>query len=360
MEIQEKFNSEPFCEIGVEQNIPPAQQYPEANDNYLIYSKYFEKNSIIDKAVGEVLKNKSLDLQNKVIYNENIKRKKFEIISKTEEIQMKDLMTPTKNQKADEIAKNEQNSDRNILFNFRNSEIKTKTKMGKNKIKNSKVDNPKSNFIAEKEIEIPSNSNKKNIENHSFLQKVFKKITQYRQPKNVDKQQKNKSKLSELLDIRNEKHKFPFGFVHFLKLILKWKDSQRSKQEKQFLNYKKQIEKDLDIIEVIKKLEEIDKLKIILFNPKQRYLFNLLSNPIIGIIEKETLKVEEQNMSEELSENNENTYQKSKNYIDYLKIKQYYHDLKMETIRPEINERIIQFIDNDILDYLDNKINTKS
>ena len=104
----------------------------------------------------------------------------------------------------------------------------------------------------------------------------------------------------------------------------------------------------------------IDKLKIILFNPKQRYLFNLLSNPIIGIIEKETLKVEEQNMSEELSENNENTYQKSKNYIDYLKIKQYYHDLKMETIRPEINERIIQFIDNDILDYLDNKINTKS
>ena len=58
---------------------------------------------------------------------------------------------------------------------------------------------------------------------------------------------------------------------------------------------KDQIAEEMDILKILKKLQEIDKLKRILLSDEQLYFFNLLRKPmiILDVQSKNSLKVNE-------------------------------------------------------------------
>ena len=73
-----------------------------------------------------------------------------------------------------------------------------------------------------------------------------------------------------------------FSLFENLKLILKQMFKKKlTKKEKLFLQGEKIYEKEIDILYILKKLQEIEKMKIILFNNQQLTLFNLMEKPLI-------------------------------------------------------------------------------
>lgn len=80
---------------------------------------------------------------------------------------------------------------------------------------------------------------------------------------------------------KEEKKKLNFSFWEWIKFFFR-KKRNRTKKESVYLNYIKIIDEKLDLIQILKKLEEIDKMKFVIFNEDQLSLFNSLSKKYIN------------------------------------------------------------------------------
>ena len=67
-----------------------------------------------------------------------------------------------------------------------------------------------------------------------------------------------------------------------------------SEKEQLFLKGVKIYDEELDIVHILRKIQEIEKMKMVLFNEEQRILFNMIDKPMIYLDEKK------ENSSEEL------------------------------------------------------------
>lgn len=125
------------------------------------------------------------------------------------------------------------------------------------------------------------------------------------------------AKIKTLRDMK-EKKEFRFSFFEYLKFKLKCGFFQRNKKERLFSKASQQVKKEMDIVNILKKLEDIEKLKKIILNDEELFCFNLLSKPIIDLEEhlvqrskrkravsfsRITTKKEVENMYEKLSKN---------------------------------------------------------
>lgn len=159
------------------------------------------------------------------------------------------------------------------------------------------------------------------------------------------------ARMKKVLDLQNYKdnppnsQKLNFGLIKYL--ILKWKELffclKLNFEEEMFKKSEKIYEKELDFIDIIKKLQEFEKLKKIILNPNQLTLFNFLAKPLLhlnsGINKNSTmnsinLNVMEKRRNEEI-----------KNAFSH------YENLKSSDKLSEIDQRILCLLNDDIKNY---------
>ena len=150
---------------------------------------------------------------------------------------------------------------------------------------------------------------------------------------------KNKLNIGRLLESQTKgKKNFPINFFSYLSILVKCKRFKLSEKEKLFLLGENQIQKDLDIFKIINCMNDVEKLKMILLNDKQRYLFYLLQKPIITT--KQTDEKEEVNpliVSGRKKKHNRNLAET------------FYKDLLLNKEKSEIDSRILVLLDKNIL-----------
>ena len=92
-----------------------------------------------------------------------------------------------------------------------------------------------------------------------------------------------KTKFKSLItNNKDNKTKNSLSFCEFLKIKLKLPFIKLTKKDKLYKEAFRQYKKKIDLVDVIHKIHDIDKLKVILFNPEQCKLFNLLAKPVIS------------------------------------------------------------------------------
>lgn len=94
-----------------------------------------------------------------------------------------------------------------------------------------------------------------------------------------------KLKILKLHNFKQTSKNLYFSLLKYLKLGIKriFPISRLDYDEKLFSHCEKIYEKELDFIEILKKLQEIEKLKKILLNTNQQILFNFLKKPLVHL-----------------------------------------------------------------------------
>lgn len=155
----------------------------------------------------------------------------------------------------------------------------------------------------------------------------------------------NDSVLMNTLDyyqkIKKKENFFSLSKFGFIKLLFKNKSWKLNNKEKLFLKGEEQILKEMDLLQILKKLQDIEKLKKILLNDDQLYFFNLLSKPLIKL--QEPYK-EKHRMSDNL-----------KNVLEKEKLVEIYKGLKSKANLSEIDKRIIHLLDEDVKSFIKNE-----
>ena len=142
---------------------------------------------------------------------------------------------------------------------------------------------------------------------------------------------KKTENLDKVFDFRERKQYFPLKFGSYLKMLIK---NQKNLTEEEYLVVKGKnlLEEELDLIEILKKLQDIEKLKKILLNDKQLVLFELLTKPLID--GKEGLLLSER-----------------KPRFEKDKIKEIYNELKLKSDN-EVDARILDLLDHEVVKYI--------
>lgn len=147
---------------------------------------------------------------------------------------------------------------------------------------------------------------------------------------------------------------FEFGFFKYLKMMLKFKNISLSLEEKLFLKAEKEIKSEMDIIEILKKLQELEKLKKILLDSNELYLFELLDKPYI-FLEKSELNINDK--AEKVEFRRLSTMTNHSKKINFSKNEIYDHYMKVKKSGSMIGQKILKLIDGDVIKFLDENPN---
>ncbi|EAR95582.2 transmembrane protein, putative (macronuclear) [Tetrahymena thermophila SB210] len=132
-------------------------------------------------------------------------------------------------------------------------------------------------LIQNQDQQIQNNNQKDELEYH--LSSDHQKLKQQQQ-KLEEKKQKLKENMFKKL-MQKATSSMTLNTLEYLKFFL-WPFGQKIKQKKKIIDYSiDQVYYHLDVIHVIKKLMEVDKLKNILLNPDQLRLFEYIPKPTI-------------------------------------------------------------------------------
>ena len=139
--------------------------------------------------------------------------------------------------------------------------------------------------------------------------------------------------------------KLNFGMIKYFILTIKshLPFFKMTFEEELYKKSEKIYEKELDYIEILKKLQDVEKLKKILLTPKQIKLFEFLSKPMLHLNE---LTEENRSMNSINLDNKEN-----KNLEDLKKVIDYYENLKSEGILSEVDKRLLRIFNDDIKNF---------
>ena len=112
-----------------------------------------------------------------------------------------------------------------------------------------------------------------------------------------------------------------------------------SHDEEVFEKSEKIYEKELDYIEILKKLQDIDKLKRILLNKNQLVLFNLLTKPVLHLNDRMVRSSFSINLGRSSKKKEDNAEEDLKMALDYYEKEQ---DIN------EIDQRLFKILNDDI------------
>ena len=92
--------------------------------------------------------------------------------------------------------------------------------------------------------------------------------------------------------LKNDKSsRFSLSFFEYITIFMKQLvNYNMTKKEKLFVKGETIYETEVDIVKILKKIKEIDKIKLILLNAKQLVLFNILTKPMIFLERKKSIK----------------------------------------------------------------------
>jgi len=142
---------------------------------------------------------------------------------------------------------------------------------------------------------------------------------------------------------------FRLNFRNFFRIKL-------SPKEKLFLKGEEIYDNELDIIYILKKLQEVEKLKIILFNNEQMTLFHLLDKPMIYMEEGEGDFEEDlegnRNPSKKMSEILNKTKGVSRERL--RQVLSYFNNLDSNSQMNEIDKRLVNLVDKNLANFTKN------
>ena len=105
----------------------------------------------------------------------------------------------------------------------------------------------------------------------------------------------------------------------------------------------------MDILHILKKLQDVEKLKRVLLNDEQLFFFNLLSKPMITI-----------NNMESSDDRFRFTLSKRSSMYRATKIFEKYNSIKESKKVSDIDKRILKLLDDDVSRFLKNEIAIES
>lgn len=152
---------------------------------------------------------------------------------------------------------------------------------------------------------------------------------------------KQKKEFEDYKKMKKNK-KLKFSFLNYIKFCLKGNVFELNKKEKLFESASNKIKKKLCLVNILQKLQDIDKLKKILLSKEEIFCFNLLSKPII--------QIEGSRGSDFLND------RISPLKLSTSEMKDNYH--KVLSSKSIIGERIIKMLDDDLKSMMINSKDT--
>ena len=299
---------------------------------------YEKKNKYIEKMVSSKTEEKEIRIEKpNLLTNQNQDpsinielpnlNKKFEIFK-----------LPPKKLNEDSMTSEEFHSDHDISTEKRGNKIENKNDFSFSKY------NRKDSILSSQNQDIFRD---KTGNNH--ISKIKRKISflfsRGRTTKNA-KFQNNEKKIIELEKKINEKSEFRFSMIeyliYFIKKLLKRKLSYK---EELFETIEKTYKKEVDIVSILRRIHEINKLKLLIFDERQLKLFNLLCKPMISIEQKnDKSKIDQSFVSPIMSASMKmNRLINPKN--DESDILNYYKETVAKMNVNNIDKKLIEFID---------------
>ena len=110
---------------------------------------------------------------------------------------------------------------------------------------------------------------------------------------------------------------------------------------------------EIDVITIMKKLQDVEKLKRIVLNEKQLNLFNFIAKPMIyhnQEIENYKLSPNLRRIGSQISEGNSPTLSEIQDSQNVLRI---YQELKNAEILEETDKRLMKIIDKDFENFVE-------
>lgn len=183
----------------------------------------------------------------------------------------------------------EMNSPKNLLqLNFdspKNSSDNHEEKGNSLEIDQARVLMTENNLQQDEVIE----SKKENVLNN---EKFSDFISPIKSSTEINRKNREKiSKINQFRKFQNMNSKISMSFLEFLYMKVKnfSKCCKKSFKQRLYLKAEEIYDNEIDITYILKKIQEIEKLKLIILNSKQLSLFNLLAKPMIYINKNTTL-----------------------------------------------------------------------
>ena len=208
----------------------------------------------------------------------------------------------------------------------------------------------------EMEDENKKNATENVINNEEMLKSFHRKVTGFSSPKkhtfvkSLTMQKKEQSLAENFKNYSEMKAKGDVLTLGFTDLFADHSKIGFRKKMKALSIATSKINSDLDIANMMQKFQEIDKLKLILFNKEQLMLFNLIAKPEIFVDEK---MVSENDPGIMISQNLKHLHERSdQNFLDLVI---YYNKITKKEGDDDLDGRLIKLIDKDMKKYFEMK-----
>ena len=164
--------------------------------------------------------------------------------------------------------------------------------------------------------------------------------------KTVQIKQETVQNLEKFQDFQDSKNKIQINLLSFLKLqCSRVFCCKKTFNERLYLKAENIFSKELDIVTILRKLQELEKLKMVLLNDKQLILFNVLAKPLV-YLDKE--KISHTGGGYTMAEVMSSTL-KNKGLKEAVE----FYDNK-ENLRGfnDVDRRLIKMLDNNVKDFM--------
>ena len=208
------------------------------------------------------------------------------------------------------------------------------------------IQNSSSKTILSNSSMSPKDKGKENSNNLPNISKNSLKFKTIKKP--LEKLNFEKYKSFKL-----NKNNLKFSFGKYMKLLLKNKKYKLSDIEKLYVQAEEKIFQEFDIINIIMKLQDIDKLKKIFLTDSQLYFFDLLSKPTISLTNPIDFGSKKELI--QMSYENFDILNKHKETKTIQKFYNSYQEMKLNSKNNLVDKKLIDMLDDDIVYVLNHK-----
>jgi len=141
-----------------------------------------------------------------------------------------------------------------------------------------------------------------------------------------------------------------YSFWKMKRALVFWKNKETDEVGAKIFEKSKEIfEKNIDIIEIVKKLQEIEKLKTIIFDENQLKLFNFISKPLVYLNDDQVNKkfTKTRTVKIDLNLKQENDRDMVTNLLHH------FEQLKNEEKLTEVDKKLLDCLDRDLEGFLE-------
>ena len=158
------------------------------------------------------------------------------------------------------------------------------------------------------------------------------------------------SNLRKYKYLKLKKHSLKYNFWEYLKLSIKRRKFNLSERDKFFIEGENKIQKEMDIINIVKRLQEVENLKKILLTQNQLYFFELLSKPTITLQSEKQITSKKELLRQSSLKINPSNKKENDSYKKFLAL---YKEFKSNKEKSMIDQNLLNLLDEDILQVLE-------